>query len=53
MIHKAMKGGLSGDQESMAPLTAYSLVALLEAGYDPKVNIYIYIYYLFVVLALL
>ena len=31
MLHKDMKGGLSGDAQSPATLTAYVLIALLEA----------------------
>jgi alpha-2-macroglobulin len=30
--HQEMKGGLAGDSDSFAPLTAYVLAALLEAG---------------------
>ena len=31
VLHKDMKGGLSGDAQSPATLTAYVLIALLEA----------------------
>ena len=31
MLHKGMKGGLSGDSQTPATLTAYVLIALLEA----------------------
>lgn len=33
VLHSGMKGGLADSDQSLAPLTAYVLLALLEAGY--------------------
>lgn len=38
VLHKEMKGGLANGQDSLAGLTAYIVVALLEAGVKSQVG---------------
>jgi len=37
VLHKEMKGGMAGNDDNFAALTAYVLIALMEAGLKPQV----------------
>ena len=49
VLIKEMKGGMAGNDDNFAALTAYVLIALLEAGLKPQViSILIQSHYFFV-----